>query len=279
MNVDPRPVVCLTGDLHHAGLRTGNQRAADDSEVRLAGRYLRLLEEASVKVTFFVSGKCFTDEWTDLAPICASPQVEVGGHNWSCFDPALPHRVWKKLTGSYNGPAAWQRLDVARTQAVAWRRAGRRLRAWRNHMYMHAPTTDRVLADAGIAIVSDGVRAAQAGPSRTRDGVWSFPINVLPDHEHLYHAERTPAAVAAWVRRHRWRDDFGSDSYHVEEWTDRVVAQLHAHAAAGRVANLIIHPITLYLADRWRSFRRILDVLAASRTVWMTELVPAEVSS
>ena len=202
--------------------------------------------------------------------------MELGGHNWSCFDPALPHRVWNQLTGSYNGPVVWQRRDVARTIEVAWHRAGRRLRSWRNHMYKHAPTTNGVLARAGIRVVSDGVRATAAAPTRQPEGVWSFPINVLPDHEHLYHAERTPASVAAWVRRHRWSDDFGSGSYHVEEWTDRVVEQVLAHRAAGRIANLIIHPITLYLADRWRSFRRILDVLAASPTAWISELVPAE---
>jgi len=32
-------------------------------------------------------------------------------------------------------------------------------------------------------------------------GPWRFPINVMPDHEHLYHAHRDAAWVQRWVRR------------------------------------------------------------------------------
>lgn len=266
-------VIWLTGDLHHASLGTGNQAHADDSEIRIAGRYLRMLEEAGVKVTFFVSGLAAVEEWDDLRPIAESPAVELGGHNYSCFTPALPHRVWKKVLGSYNGPRTVQRRDCRRTQAAIRERTGRTIRVWRNHMYMHGPWTEEVLASCGIDLVSDATSATVAGPERHPDGIWTFPLNVIPDHEHLYHAERTPEWVASWLARYGFRDAFGSDSYHVEDWTDLVVEQLRAHAAAGRVASMIVHPITLYLCDRFRSFRRILDVLASSETVHAAALV------
>jgi hypothetical protein len=39
---------------------------------------------------------------------------------------------------------------------------------------------------------------------------------------------------------------------------------------------MIIHPITLYLCDELRSFRRILDVLSARPTAHLSEVIPAE---
>ncbi len=264
-------MICLTGDLHHTSLGTGNQRHADDTEIRIAGRYLRMLEEAGVKVSFFVSGKAFEEELEDLMPICESEYVEVGGHNYSCFQPELMHRAWNRFAGSYNGPRWVQRQDALRTIEVIRRSTGRTITTWRNHMYMHGPNTEEVLAQCGIRLCSDGVWRDASGPELHETGIWNFPLNVIPDHEHLYHAERTPEWVERWVRRYGWSDDFGSRSYHVEEWTDMVLECLECNRERGAISNMIIHPITLQLCDDFRSFRRILDVLEASETVFMTE--------
>jgi hypothetical protein len=96
---------------------------------------------------------------------------------------------------------------------------------------------------------------------------------VIPDHEHLYHAERTPEWVDQWVRRYNWSDDFGSASYQVEEWTDIVLAGLEENEARGKISNMLIHPITLYLCDRFRSFERILDYLATRQTIHVGEAI------
>ena len=196
--------VCLTGDLHHQALGTGNQRHCPDSELAIAARYLALVREAGVKVTFYVSGLAFRDQWDELRAIADEPLVELGGHTWSCFTPALPHRVWKKLGGAYNGPRWWVRRDAERTIEIAWRRTGRRVVAWRNHMYMHGPGVADALAQAGITSCSDEV--APGGVPRRDGPLVTVPINVIPDHEHIYHAERTPEWVEQWRRRYRWRD-------------------------------------------------------------------------
>ncbi len=266
--------ICLTGDLHHASLRTGNQAHADRSEIDIAADYTERLREAGVKVTYFVSGRAMDEEWPSLEPICGSPNVEIGGHNYSCFTPALAHRVFKKVVGSYNGPAFVQRADALRTIAAIEKRTGKRIRAFRNHMYMHGPGTEAVLASCGIEVCSDGVRAASAGPEWHEGGLSNLPINVIPDHEHLYHAERTRDWVDQWQRRYGFADDFGSRSYDVEEWTDLVLSQLHANAERGATSTMLIHPITLYLCDRFRAFSRILDVLARAETVFVSQVVP-----
>ena len=96
-------------------------------------------------------------------------------------------------------------------------------------MYMHGPHTERSLAECGLEVCSDGVDRYSQGPQWHSDGIFNFPINVMPDHEHLYHAERTPEYVKWFIKRYGWRDDYGSDSYHVEEWTVRVVEELRQH--------------------------------------------------
>lgn len=266
-------MICLTGDIHHQSLNTGNQQHCEHTEVRTAQLYLELLRDAGVKVTFFISGKAFAEQWDELRPICSEPLVELGGHTWSCFEPALWHRFWNKALGSYNGPAWYQRLDVQRTIRIIRRKAGRTIRSWRNHMYMHGPFTDRILAEQGIRVCSDQVVAGAAGPAWNAAGILDVPINIIPDHEHLYHAERTPAWVEAWRRRYRWSDAFGSDSYHIDQWTEIVLEQLHEREERGELSTLIIHPITMYLCDRFGGFRRILDFLADRETVHFSDVL------
>lgn len=266
-------MICLSGDLHHMSLGTGNQAHCDVTEIQVAQRYLRMLEEAGVHVTFFVSGKAFAEECDHLKPIYDSPLVEIGGHNYSCFTPSIWHRFWNKAIGSYNGPAWSQRRDVLMTANIIRKKTGRQIRCWRNHMYMHGPYTERVLAECGIPICSDGVVRSSIGPTRHDAGTWNFPLNVMPDHEHLFHAERTPEWVDAWVRRYNWSDDYGSRSYYVDEWTDLVLEELQQHENHGVVSNMLIHPITLYLCDRFKSFQRILEFLATHETVTMSSAV------
>ena len=264
-------MICLTGDLHHTTLGTGNQRHCDMTEIQVAARYLRMLEEAHVKVTFFVSGRSFAEEWTDLRDICRSPWVELGGHNFYCFQPSLPHRIWKKLGGSYNGPAWYQRWETQKTVDIIREYTGREVVSWRNHMYMHGPHTERVLADCGLTICSDGVARQSTGPLPHDAGICNYPLNVMPDHEHLFHAERTPEYVDWFTRRYNWSDDYGPESYYIEEWTDRVLDELESHERQGITSNMLIHPICMYLCDNFKSFDRILDFLSRHESVFISE--------
>lgn len=266
-------MICLTGDLHHSSMRTANQCACAISEIQVAQLYLQLLQEANVKVTFFVTGKVFKDEWTDIQPICENSLVSVQGHTYSGFQPEIMHRLWKKISGDYNGPLWYQRWDIQRTISIIEQKTGKKVTCWRNHMYMHGPHTDRILAQCGIKLCSDGVDAKSMGPTLISDGLLRFPINVIPDHEHLFHAERTPEWVNTWVKRYHWSDDFGSASYRIEEWTDIVLDNLRANEARGAISNMIIHPITMYLCDEFRSFRKILDFIASRRSMHLDELI------
>jgi hypothetical protein len=264
-------MIVLTGDLHHQSLQTGNQQHCDISEIEVANRFLELLHERSIRVTFFVSGKSVVNQWDELATIANSSLVELGGHNWSCFTPVLPHRISNKLLGSYNGPAWVQRLDAERTIRAIQAKTGRRIRAWRNHMYMHGPFTEQALKAAGIEVCCDGTQRDGDGPTRHDTGIYNWPINVIPDHEHLFHAERTREWVTTWQRRYNWSDDWGPESYDVSDWIDLVLADLRRNESRGAPSQLIIHPITMYLCDRFEGIKRVLDVIAESETLQVSE--------
>jgi hypothetical protein len=272
-------VICLTGDIHHQSLRTGNQLASDQSEAALAVQAMDMALEENIRLTYFLTGRLVSEDPRTCARFAEESALEIGGHNYWCFEPQLLHRVWKKLTGDYGGPRLWQKHDTEKTIRVINQQLGRSVRSWRNHMYMHGPQIDEILRDAGVEICSDGVERGCAGPRMHTSGMWHMPINVIPDHEHLYHAERTPQWVAQWVRRYNWSDDFGSDSYFVDDWAERVIRGVEENEARGVHSMVIIHPITMYLCDAFKAYRRILSALARYQCVTVSEMLDVTTNS
>ena len=269
-------MICLTADLHHMSLETGNQEHSDKTEMSLAGEFVKMMEKRNIKGSFFITGRSFKEEWHEVKPICDSPNIEIGGHTYEGFEPALFHRIWNKLTKNYNGPFLYQYYDTKKTIDIIKKKTGKKINIWRNHMYMHGPNTEKVLYKLGIEVCSDGVKKDSYVLQKDETGIYNLPINIIPDHEHLIHAERTPEWIAQWQERYNWSDDFGPDSYYIEEWTDMVIEQLKANEAKNQLSVLIIHPITMYLADKFESVQRILDYIKDCETIFMGDLVKKE---
>lgn len=265
-------MICLTADLHHMSLKTGNQMHSDKTEMSLAGEFVKMMEERDIKGSFFITGRSFDEEWDEVRPIVESPNIELGGHTYEAFEPALLHRIWNKLTGNYNGPFAYQYYDTKKTIDAIYQKTGKRIKIWRNHMYMHGPNTEKVLKKLGIEICSDGVTKENYHLQEHPDGIYNLPINIIPDHEHIIHAERTPEWIAEWQARYNWSDDFGPDSYYIDEWAQMVLEQLKANEAEKKLSVMIIHPITMYLADKFESVKHILDYIATRETLFMGDL-------
>ena len=266
-------MICLTADLHHMSLGTGNQEHSDKTEMALAWEFVKMMEKRNIKGSFFITGRAFKEEWDEVKPIAMSPNIELGGHTFEAFKPEILHRIWKKLTGNYNGPYLYQYWDTKRTIDIIYKMTGIRIKIWRNHMYMHGANTEKVLQKLGIKICSDGVKKDNFTLIEEPERMCNLPINILPDHEHLIHAERTPEWIAWWQKRYNWSDDFGSESYYIKEWTDIVLAQLKANESKGLLSVVIIHPITMYLADGFTEVQRILDYMETCHTVFLTELL------
>ena len=266
-------MICLTADLHHMSLKTGNQMHSDKTEISLALEFVRMMEARDIKGSFFITGRSFDEEWDTLEPIVQSPNIEIGGHNYEAFKPELLHRIWNKLTKNYNGPYLYQYYDTKKTIDIIYSKTGKVINIWRNHMYMHGENTQKILGSLGINVCSDGVEKENFDLKEDSTGVYNLPINIIPDHEHLIHAERTPQWIKKWQERYNWSDDFGADSYYIEEWAKLVLEQLKENEAKGKLSVMIIHPITMYLADGFKAVKTILDYIATRESVFMGDLV------
>jgi len=269
-------MICLTGDLHHMSLNTLNQQHCEITEMKTAVLFLELLEKFDIKTTFFITGKSFEEEFEDVSKIVFNPLVEVGGHNYNAFENEFFHRVWNKLTKNYNGPKWYQTYDVKKTKKIIYDMTGKDIIVWRNHMYMHGYNTEEVLFKQGIKICSDGVKKDSHSLLKHNTGLYNLPINIIPDHEHLIHAERTPQWIDKWQKRYNWKDDFGADSYYIEQWAQMVLNQIQDNEKNGRLSNIIIHPITMYLCDKFQKITEILQYISQCETIHMSELLKGE---
>jgi hypothetical protein len=138
---------------------------------------------------------------------------------------------------------------------------------------MHGPYTEELLIKNGINVCCDGVDKCSQDFQQHNSGLLNFPLNIIPDHEHLYHAERTPEWVNNWVKRYNWSDDYGPDSYYFDDWFEIFKHEILTREAQGVISHLIIHPITIYLCRGSESLRKVADFLANFDSIFVNELV------
>jgi len=279
-------MICLTGDVHHSSLGTNDQRYLDparDSEPRIAARYVKLAGQFGLKVTLYVTGKTLAEEWGDLQTVAASPAVELAGHSYAGLPQTRWKKLWYRLRGlrppshcGRQGSRGRQRRDIRRTVETIRRFTGRQIVAWRSHGLVSDRHTGPLLAEAGIRLISDEISATCLRPQRTADGLLSHPINVLPDHDHLFHAHRDERFVAQAKLRGYGTDAFGCESYGVEAWADIVREQVARIEAQGGVATLLMHPVCQFLADELRTATRLFEFLARYESVWASDLLKLE---
>jgi peptidoglycan/xylan/chitin deacetylase (PgdA/CDA1 family) len=275
-------MVCLTGDIHHSSLKIKEQAYIPDrgdSEVAIALRYLRLVEEMGIKVTFYTTGKTLKEEWQTFAPIARSPLVEIGGHTFGGLPRPLGSRLKELLTGipgvshaTAHGSYRRQRRDVERMIAIVRDRTSRPLLSWRSHGLVRDANTYRILRELGIRYISDDLAWDKRRPERTPEGLISHPINVIMDHDHIYHAHRTPEYVERQKKDWGFPDDPTTESYPIEEWGRIVERQVLAIDAEGGLATVLMHPLCMYIVDRFETARRLLRLFSHFRTIWASEV-------
>jgi peptidoglycan/xylan/chitin deacetylase (PgdA/CDA1 family) len=275
-------MICLTGDIHHMSLGINDQAfipEAGDTEAAIAGRFLKLVESRGLKVTFYVTGMTLEQEWPAIAPIAQSPLVEIGGHTYAGLPRPPGARIRSLLTGrrsvshaATHGSAAAQERDVRRMIEVAQRRTGRRIVSWRSHGLVVDAHTYPILASNGIRFVSDELAWSKMLPERTAEGLVSHPMNVLMDHDHIYHAHRTPQYVEQQKQAGGgYPGDPDRESYSVGEWAGIVRGQVAEIESRGGLATVLMHPLCMYLADRFAAAERLLDAFSRSTSIWASE--------
>lgn len=256
-------MICLTGDVHHDydGLE---QRKYDGSEVDAAKEYSEIASRHDIDITLFVTGKAVQSEREELRTVADRENVEIGGHTWSAFRPTWLHRtVFKRLFGSIYGPKTFQRYDIRRTLRVLENFLGEPVTSWRTHAYASTDATYEILSDSPVEVISDKKKPDALSPYEyTRYALHELPINVIPDHEHIYHGARTHESVQENIDA-GWSDPFGHESYSIEQWTERVIDTIDEIEQKNGVATLLIHPGCMKVADDLHSFERICEHISS----------------
>jgi hypothetical protein len=256
--------VCLTGDVHHASLDSRDQDYLDPTEVEAAIEYADLAASHGVPVTLFVTGKAATEEPDAVRRLAERDNVSIGGHGFHAND-TFVHRGWhlleaatSGLVGSWNGPRWFQEREIART-VEAFNQLGIDIESWRNHAYRHDEHTNELLGAHGIGHVSNAV-----GPDervRLEDGLTVVPVNTPPDHEHVYHGFRTPEFVAD----RSFDGPFGSESWPVDKWVDRVLDRLDEPGVSSAMT-VLAHPACMKIADDFGGFDRLCGFVSEKLT-------------
>jgi hypothetical protein len=251
------PVV-LTGDVHQF-IPSSDRRHASETESELAVEYARIAEVHGLKVTLFFTGRALREDAAHARPLLSMENVEIGGHGWDAFRPSWLYGPLRRVSGSSHGSAWWQRATIKRTCAVMKSFAGSPPRSWRNHAYVHDGNTARLLAEAGIVAWSDEVDLGRERPYVHDTGLAVLPINTLPDHENLYHGDRTPEALG------------DTPSLYPADWRARVVEAVDATLEHGGLATILAHPLCMKVADGWETFETLCAELAGRPTLFAAE--------
>lgn len=254
------PIV-LTGDVHQE-LGTEEQKFADKSEAALACTYAQIAANHGLKVTLFFTGRAIVENDNDARAILAMNNVEIGGHGWDALRPRWWHLMLRVLTGSPHGSDWMQRRMIQRTCSVIENHTGESVRSWRNHAYRHNRQTPYLLAATNIKVWSDEVNLDRMMPHRHPSGTLALPINTLPDHENMYHAERTREHVIAKNR---------GLSYSPEVWCNKVSTQVETITSTGGIATILSHPICMQIADDFKTFEHLCRNLSKHPSIWARE--------
>lgn len=245
-------MICLTGDIHHMGMKTLDQRYLTGTEADAALRFMDIADRYGLKATLFATGKLFPEDPRTMEKLTGYPNLEVGGHNYYAFKPRLPFKILKRVAGLANGPYFFQSHEVARTIRTITGTTGKPVLSWRNHGYRNDRNTAAILARQGIRFYSDEVAPEKSHPYR-KNGLTIVPINVSPDHDTIAHGGLTAGST-------------------VGQWLETVKGQIEAIAAGGGVATILAHPACMEIADDFKTFRQLAQYVSQYKSLFMNEL-------
>lgn len=250
-------IVCLTGDIHHMSMKTRDQALlGNKTEIECCYPYLEIANSYGITPTLFFTGKAVKEESTKISELYDNYSFEVGGHNYRAFKPYFFYRACKLLFGLANGPKLVQKIDIKLTITAIQEILGVRILMWRNHAYRHDRNTCQLLYEFGIRGVSDDVDTNNYFPQKMENGLYSFPINVLPDHEYLAHSVTQQG------------------NYTIHEWKNLVMNGIvEIKENSGTVATCLIHPACMFIEDKFASFKDLCKYISQYQTLPLIEML------
>ncbi len=101
----------------------------------------------------------------------------------------------------------------------------------------------------------------------------TISINVIPDHEHIFHGDRTKETVAWSVKRYNWSDAYGNKAYSMADWTNIAIGNIEENERCGITSVILVHPLCMYLADGFKGLKKILELAVRYGSCTISELV------
>jgi len=260
-------MICLTGDVHDMSLKTKDQSYLSGTEVDSAHRYLQIAEEHNVNITLFITGRCVDEEPSKIREISRSDYTELGGHTYNCFRPAVLYKFSTKFLNLRNGPAFIQERDIRKTISIFETQLGHRPLSWRDHGYRHDRNTAGLLKKTGIRYFSDDVSPEHNTPYNL-DNLCHVPINVLPDHDYVYHGSRMPGT---FNENNLLSRPFRSKGMSIDEWLRVVMKQVKMITSSGGQATILAHPACMEISDNFRTFNQLCAFLSEYESIRMKD--------
>jgi len=255
-------MIFLTGDIHHMSMKTRDQALLDNrTEVDCCVPYLKIANFYGIKPTLFFTGKAVKEEGTKIKRLYSDYSLEIGGHTYRAFrfrhfrkTSSYFYGACSRLLGLRNGPRILQKRDIELTIKTIQNMLGVHISAWRNHGYRRDKNSYKLLSTFGIKIVSDDVDCNKHFPEKVEENLYSFPINVLPDHEYLRHSIEHQT------------------SYEISQWRGIVERQIVEIEDEYRgIAILLVHPACMFIEDKFQHFTKLCKFISQYDTCSLIE--------
>ena len=298
-------MIFITADVHDAGLQSFDQlwlkRYKHMTEMDCAIKYAKLANEQDLPLTIFLTGQVARTETAKLLQLFDFCNVEIGGHTWNALQPFWKHYLFEKLTGSYYGSIQKQRKDISCTKHCIEECLEKKIYSWRTHAYKGDDITFSNLAELDFHVVSDRV-----GPNEQigylKDSLLSVPINIIPDHEYVYHGyysrefmeqdrqlrenpfiiRNYPLCYHNWIRFFKEilkrvsgirtpKKPFG-DMLEPRDWELLFIRQVQEQMAANGFACVLLHPGVMEILDGMATLQRIFKFISNYSCYFLSEI-------
>lgn len=253
-------MIYITGDIHHMSMHTSDQKYMDCTEVEAAITMAKIASLSNIKLSFFITGKAVTEEIEKVKELNSFDNVELGGHNYYAFKPKwLYSGLFSKILGNVNGPDIWQNFEIRKTINTIHSKIGVKITTWRDHAYKCNNSTNQLLANNNISVVSNIVDPSFLSPEKDfKTNMNILGINIWPDHDHIIHGDQAYKSGKAVCLQ---RSKFPARYFTIHQWSSKVKKDIEGLLSNNNTPVLLIHPGCMNVADNFKSFTEICEFI------------------
>jgi hypothetical protein len=295
-------MIFLTGDVHHMSLNDPDHVYSDITEVEAAVKYAKIARKNNIKITLFLTGKCFVEEIRNIKKLLKYDNVELGGHTWNAFRFRPFHYISRLTVGSFYGPRFYQRWDIEKTLNIIEDKTGKKCRSWRGHAYQGDTITEELLIKRGVKVITNKV-GAEVEISKLSNGLISLPINTLPDHKHIFHGHKTREFVERdlYIRengpfsifslppprlKHEWKRavkelikkisrlnlGFSKEFFSPQEWFFMLRKDIEQGIKQQGFKTILAHPLCMEIIDGMQLFESLCEFINPFDSFFVSEI-------